>query len=158
MLQVILVYMCNFQNHASMYLITSVILSCICTDKLIIISFLRRWLLVPKTFGLIGLYSTASKLQLPVLLMVEEYKVSKAHQVMMLCDNKDVCRKIFTSRQVSNGQPAVHCHQRSSCIMLTWLWQWTRVGLDWATLLGQAKPRKCHGMVQREIWMKLQGS
>ena len=52
-------------------------------------SFLRRWLGVPGSFSSIGLYSTGSKLQLPLKSVTEEYKVTKAHMVMMLKDSKD---------------------------------------------------------------------
>ena len=52
-------------------------------------SFLRRWLGVPGSFSSIGLYSTGSKLQLPLKSVTEEYKVTKARMVMMLKDSKD---------------------------------------------------------------------
>lgn len=37
-------------------------------------NFLRRWLSVPKSFCSICLYSTGSKLQLPITSVMEEYK------------------------------------------------------------------------------------
>ncbi|CAC5417465.1 unnamed protein product [Mytilus coruscus] len=50
---------------------------------------LRKWLGVPKSFSSIGLYSTSSKLQLPLSSITEEFKVTKTRQVMMLRDSKD---------------------------------------------------------------------
>lgn len=44
-------------------------------------NFLRKWLAVPRTFCSIGLYSTGSKLQLPITSLVEKYKATKScHQ------------------------------------------------------------------------------
>ncbi|CAC5369161.1 unnamed protein product [Mytilus coruscus] len=48
---------------------------------------LRKWLGVPKSFSIIGLYSTSSKLQLPLSSITEEFKVTKTRQVMMLRDS-----------------------------------------------------------------------
>ena len=45
-----------------------------------------RWLGIPRRFCSIGLYSTGSKLQLPVTSVVEEYKATKTRQAMMLQD------------------------------------------------------------------------
>ncbi|XP_076113419.1 uncharacterized protein LOC143081070 [Mytilus galloprovincialis] len=50
---------------------------------------LRRWLGVPRSFSSIGLYSTGTKLQLPMKALTEEYKVTKTRQVMTLRDSKD---------------------------------------------------------------------
>jgi len=52
-------------------------------------TFLRRWLSVPKSLSSIGLYSSGSKLKLPVTSIFEEFKVAKAWQVLMLCDSSD---------------------------------------------------------------------
>ncbi len=52
-------------------------------------SYLRRWLGVPRSFSSVGLYSTGSKLQLPIRAITEEYKATKARQVMMLKESKD---------------------------------------------------------------------
>jgi len=51
--------------------------------------YLRRWLGVPRSFSSLGLYSSGSKLQLPLSSVVEEYKVCKACQVLLLRDSKD---------------------------------------------------------------------
>ena len=51
--------------------------------------FLRRWLGVPRSFTSIGLYSSGSKLQMPLTAVTEEFKVTKARQVMTLRDSKD---------------------------------------------------------------------
>lgn len=51
--------------------------------------FLRRWLSVPKSFCSICLYSTGSKLQLPITSVMEEYKTAKVRSAMMLRDSED---------------------------------------------------------------------
>ena len=51
--------------------------------------YIRRWLGVPRSFSSIGLYSSGSKLQLPLSSVTEEFKVTKARQVMMLRDSSD---------------------------------------------------------------------
>jgi len=52
-------------------------------------SFLRRWMGVAKSFTSLGLYCTGSKLQMPLKSLTEEYKVTKARQVIMLQDRGD---------------------------------------------------------------------
>ena len=52
-------------------------------------SYLRRWLGVPRSFCSIGLYSSGSKLQLPLKALTEEYKATKVRAVMMLRDSQD---------------------------------------------------------------------
>nr|XP_022314167.1 uncharacterized protein LOC111118822 [Crassostrea virginica] len=59
-------------------------------------SHLRRWLGVPRSFSSIGLYSTGSKLQLPLKSITEEFKVTKVRQHLMLRDSKD--EKVRTAR------------------------------------------------------------
>ena len=51
--------------------------------------YLRRWLGVPRSFTNIGLYSTGSKLQLPIRAVTEEYKTTKVRAVMTLRDSRD---------------------------------------------------------------------
>jgi hypothetical protein len=52
-------------------------------------SFLRRWLGIPKSFSSLGLYSTTTKLQLPIKAITEEYKVTKVRKVVQLRDSSD---------------------------------------------------------------------
>lgn len=52
-------------------------------------TFLRRWLSVPKSFCSTGLYSSGSKLQLPITSVTAEFKVAKTWQVTMLRDSSD---------------------------------------------------------------------
>lgn len=52
-------------------------------------NFLRRWLDVPKSLGSIGLYSSGSKLQVPITSVAEEYKTTKVRLAMMLRDSED---------------------------------------------------------------------
>lgn len=51
--------------------------------------YLRRWLGVPKSFSSVGLYSTGSKMQLPIRSVTEEYKTTKVRAVMTLRDSRD---------------------------------------------------------------------
>ena len=51
--------------------------------------YLRRWLNVPRSLSSVGLYSTGSKFQLPLTSLVEEYKVAKVRQALMLRDSTD---------------------------------------------------------------------
>ncbi|KAK0153167.1 hypothetical protein N1851_005138 [Merluccius polli] len=73
-------------------------------------TYLRRWLGVPRCFCSIGLYSTGSKLQLPVLYrpwsVAVEYNATKTRQVMMLRDSQDarVCQA-YIEGKVGQGQP-----------------------------------------------------
>lgn len=51
--------------------------------------FLWKWLGVPPSFNTINLYSKTSKLSLPVSLVVEEFKATKARAVSTLLSSKD---------------------------------------------------------------------
>ena len=51
--------------------------------------YLRRWLSVPRSFSAVGLYSSGTKLQLPLKSVTEEFKVTKVRQVIMLRDSID---------------------------------------------------------------------
>lgn len=44
---------------------------------------------MPRSFNSLGLYSSGSKLQLPLRSVVEEFKVCRVRQVMMLRDCRD---------------------------------------------------------------------
>ena len=46
--------------------------------------YLRRWLAVPRSFSSVCLYSSGTKLQLPLTSIAEEYKVTKVRQLLML--------------------------------------------------------------------------
>ncbi|XP_069114421.1 uncharacterized protein [Argopecten irradians] len=50
---------------------------------------LRRWLNIPRSFSSVGLYSSGTKLQLPLKSLTEEFKVTKVRQVIMLRDSAD---------------------------------------------------------------------
>jgi hypothetical protein len=52
-------------------------------------SYLRRWLGVPRSFSSVGLYSTSSKMQLPIKALTEEYKATKAGAVMTIHNSRD---------------------------------------------------------------------
>ena len=51
--------------------------------------FLRKWFGVPKCLATNDLYSSSSKLQLPLKSVLEEYKVGKVRFQLMLRDSKD---------------------------------------------------------------------
>ena len=53
--------------------------------------YLKKWLGVPKSFSSVGLFSTSSKLQLPLKAVTDEYKKTKARQVMLLEASRDQC-------------------------------------------------------------------
>ena len=52
-------------------------------------AFARKWLGAPRTLTSIALYSSSSKLRLPLSSLVEDFKVSKARLFMMLRDSAD---------------------------------------------------------------------
>ncbi|XP_062585203.1 uncharacterized protein LOC134246874 [Saccostrea cucullata] len=58
--------------------------------------YLRRWLGVPRSFSSIGLYSSGTKLQLPLKSITEEFKVTKVRQHLMLQNSKD--EKVRTAK------------------------------------------------------------
>ena len=51
--------------------------------------FLRRWLGLPRSLSSIALYSKATKVQLPLNSVVEEFKITRAREVMLYRDSKD---------------------------------------------------------------------
>ena len=53
--------------------------------------YLKKWLGVPKSFSSVGLFSTSSKLQLPLKAVTDEYKKTKARQIMLLEASRDQC-------------------------------------------------------------------
>lgn len=82
-------------------------------------TFLRRWLSVPKCFSSVSIYSSGSKLQLPLTSVVEEFKVAKARQVIMLRDSSDQLvrqaditirsgRKWSANRAVADAEARLH--------------------------------------------------
>ena len=50
--------------------------------------FLRRWLGLPRSLSSIALYSKATKVQLPLSSVVEEFKITRAREVMLYRDSK----------------------------------------------------------------------
>ncbi|XP_076860736.1 uncharacterized protein LOC143513938 [Brachyhypopomus gauderio] len=51
--------------------------------------YLRRWLGLPKSLSSIALYGNSNKLQLPFSGLVEEFKVTRAREVMLYRDSAD---------------------------------------------------------------------
>ena len=61
--------------------------------------FIKKWLGVPNSLTNVALYSSPTKLKLPTLSLVEEYKLGKARLFQML---RDSCNPL-----VKNAQPSV---------------------------------------------------
>ncbi|XP_061185889.1 uncharacterized protein LOC133193994 [Saccostrea echinata] len=51
--------------------------------------YLRRWLGVPRSFSSVGLYSSGTKLQLPLKSITEDFKETKVRQHLLLQNSKD---------------------------------------------------------------------
>ena len=62
-------------------------------------SIIKRWLRVPKSLTNVAQYSPSTKVKLPTLLLVEEYKLGKARLCQMMRDSRDPL--------VKNAQPSV---------------------------------------------------
>ena len=65
----------------------------------LISKFIKKWFGVPNSLTNVALYSSSTKLKLPTLSLVEEYKLEKARLFQMLCDSRDPL--------VNNAQPFV---------------------------------------------------
>ena len=61
--------------------------------------FIKKWLGVPNSLTNVALYSSSTKLKLPMLSLVEEYKLGKARLFQMLHDSRNLL--------VKNAQPSV---------------------------------------------------
>ena len=83
--------------------------------ELLVNKLLKKWLGVPKSFSSIGLFSSSSKLQLPLKSVLDQYQITKVRKVMMLDNSKDSCvnsaniqidcgRKWKASEAVSNAK------------------------------------------------------
>ena len=68
-------------------------------EQLISKFILKKWLGVPNSITNVALYSSSTKLKLPTLSLVEEYKLGKARLFQMLHDSCDPL--------VKNAQPSV---------------------------------------------------
>ena len=63
------------------------------------VNLFKKWLGVPNSLTNVALYSSSTKLKLPTLSLVEEYKLGKVRLFQMLHDSRDP--------QVKNAQPSV---------------------------------------------------
>ena len=70
-------------------------------DRLI---YTKKWLGVPNSLRNVTLYSSSTKLKLPTLSIVEEYKLSKARLFQRLRDSRDPL--------VKNAQPSIITGQK----------------------------------------------
>ena len=48
-------------------------------------NYLQNWLGVPPGFTMVGLYSNTAMFKLPIALIVQEFKVAKVQNQLMLC-------------------------------------------------------------------------
>ena len=69
------------------------------TMERLISKSIKKWLGVPNSLTNVALYSSSTKLKLPTLSLVEEYKLGKARLFQMLRDARDPL--------VKNAQPAM---------------------------------------------------
>ena len=79
--------------------ICEVLLKKIETMERLISKFITEWLGVPNSLTNVALYSSSTKLKLPMLSLVDEYKLGKAQLFQMLRDSHDPL--------VKNAQPSV---------------------------------------------------
>ena len=73
------------------------------TMERLISKSIKKWLGVPNSLN-VALYGSSTKLKLPTLSLVEEYKLGKAQLFQMLHDSRDP--------QVKNAQPSVITGQK----------------------------------------------
>ncbi len=108
--------------------------------------------------NILGLYSTGSKLQLPVILVLEEYKSTKTCQAMMLQNSKDerVCQTgivVRTGHKWSASRALTEAEDRLQHADIIRTVAQGRLGLGCFTRTSwnKADPKQCHSMVQREV-------
>ena len=90
----------NFLNPIrSIYILYEVSLTNVETMERLISKFNKKWLGVPNSLTNVALYSLWSKLTLPTLSLIEEYKLGKARLFQMLRDSRALL--------VKNAQPSV---------------------------------------------------
>ncbi|KAJ7995782.1 hypothetical protein DPEC_G00248160 [Dallia pectoralis] len=121
-------------------------------------SFLRRWLFVPKSFCSIGLYSSGSKLQLPITSVVEEFKTAKVRLAMMLRDSNDQAVRqanivVKTGRKwkASGALREAKERLRHGDIMGTVTQGRLGLGVITRASWKEARAKERKGMVQKEI-------
>ena len=121
-------------------------------------NFLRRWLSVPKAFCSIGLYSSGSKLQLPITSVVEEFKTAKVRLAMMLRDSNDQAVRqanitVKTGRKWKATRALREAEERLQHADIVGTVTQGRLGLGVITRASwkEAKAKERRGMVQKEI-------
>lgn len=121
-------------------------------------NFLRRWLSVPKSFCSIGLYSSGSKLQLPITSVVEEFKTVKVRLAMMLRDSDDQAVRqanitVKTGRKWKASGALREAEERLQHADIVGTVTQGRLGLGVITRASwkEAKAKERRGMVQKEI-------
>ena len=93
------IYFGLIPNLAWSLQIYEVLLTKVETMERLISKFILKWLGVPNSLTNVALYSSSTKLKLPTLSLVEEYKLGKARLFQMLRDSRDPL--------VKNAQPSV---------------------------------------------------
>lgn len=117
--------------------------------------YLRRWLLMPQCFSSVRLYGAATKPQLPLLSLVEKYKVikvqhltlrnSKYEKVRGARVNLEAGRKCSRNGAGSRVTPGAnrHCGKCSS--------RETRPGNSKINQMGNSRQRSARKLVQKEV-------
>ena len=77
------------------------------TMERLISEFIKKWFGVPNSLTNVALYSSSTKLKLPMLSLFEEYKLGKAQLFQMLHDSCDPL--------VKNSQPSVITSRKWEC-------------------------------------------
>ncbi|CAK6980931.1 PREDICTED: uncharacterized protein LOC107717409 [Scomber scombrus] len=119
-------------------------------------SYRRRWLGVPRNFCSIGLYSTGSKLQMPVTSVVKEYKATKTSHAMMLRDSKH-CRvrqagiEVRTGRKWSANRALKEAEEHLHHADIVGAVAQSRFGLD---CTARASWKKANSMERRSMLQK----
>ncbi len=121
-------------------------------------NFLRRWLSVPKSFCSIGLYSSGSKLKLPITSVVEEFKTAKVQLAMMLRDSDDqavqqanIVVKTGQKWKASGALKEVEERLQHADIMGTVTQGRLGLGVITRASWKEARAKDRKGMVQKEI-------
>ena len=78
--------------------------------------YLRKWLGVSPCFSKVGLYTNSGNLQLPISLLVEEFKIWKVRlHVMMKASADEVIRKMYPEIKSGTKWLAIKTTQEAEC-------------------------------------------
>ena len=78
--------------------------------------YLRKWLWVPPCFSKVGSYTNSENLELPIYLLVEEFKIGKVRLQMMMKDSaNEIIRKAYPEIKSGTEWSAVKGAQEAEC-------------------------------------------